>query len=166
MRISPRLAAPTVLAALASLVVLGACKKADETADTAAAMPAPSTEAAMTSASPMEGLKGKWNMRAVPETGDTTPTVFVLDASGDSSSWTINFPNRPPVPTHVIAAAGDSVVAQSAEYESVRRKGVKVTTTSVFRVQGDRISGTTTAHYKTTGADSVMRLRAEGTKAP
>ena len=106
MRISPRLAAPTVLAALASLVVLGACKKADETADTAAAMPAPSTEAAMTSASPMEGMKGKWNMRAVPETGDTTPTVFVLDASGDSSSWTINFPNRPPVPTRVIAVRG------------------------------------------------------------
>jgi hypothetical protein len=54
----------------------------------------------------------------------------------------------------------------SEPYESVRRKGVQVTTTSAFRRQGDKLVGTTVAHYKSGGADSVLRLRTEATKAP
>jgi hypothetical protein len=33
-------------------------------------------------------------------------------------------------------------------------------------MQNGKLVGTTTAHYVTTGPDSVIRLRTEGTKAP
>jgi hypothetical protein len=43
---------------------------------------------------------------------------------------------------------------------------VKVTTTSVYRLQGDKLVGTTVAHYQTKGADSVLHLQSMGTKGP
>jgi hypothetical protein len=152
----------------AALVVVG-CGKSDNqtTTDTSAG-----TVAATATPAPPAGLKladvaGRWNMRAVPESGpDTTPTNYVLTATADTTGWTITFPNRPtPVAVHVMVA-GDSVVTKSGTYESVRRKGVQVMTESVARLQNGKLVGTTVAHYKTTKADSVLRLRVEGTKAP
>jgi len=46
----------------------------------------------------------------------------------------------------------------------VLRKGVKVTTHSVFRLQDGKLVGTTVARYTTKGADSVRNLRSEGTR--
>jgi hypothetical protein len=36
---------------------------------------------------------------------------------------------------------------------------------SVSRLQDGKLVGVTTAHYKTTGPDSVRQLRVEGTRA-
>jgi hypothetical protein len=55
---------------------------------------------------------------------------------------------------------------KSDEFPSQRRKGVKVQTEVVSRLQGGKIVGMTTARYKNAGADSVLQLRTEGTKAP
>jgi hypothetical protein len=107
---------------------------------------------------------GTWNVRSVPEAGDTTPTTYVLTATADSA-WKIAFPSGLVVPAHAMAA-GDSIVAQAGPFASQRRKGVQVTTETVLRRVGDRLVGTTVAHYKTAGADSVLRLRVEGTRAP
>jgi hypothetical protein len=130
-----------------------------DTAGMVAPMPAPA-------ALSLADVAGRWNMRAVPESGDTTPTMYVLTATADTTGWTITFPNREPVPTRVVAVAGDSVVTETGPYESARRRGVQVTTQAVFRMMGDSLVGTTVAHYRTTGADSVLRLRSSGTKAP
>lgn len=46
----------------------------------------------------------------------------------------------------------------------VRRAGVMVTTHSVYRLDGDRLVGTTVARYADAGADSVLVLDAEGTR--
>jgi hypothetical protein len=51
-------------------------------------------------------------------------------------------------------------------FESVLRKGVQVSTTSVLRKQGDKLVGITVAHYKTKGADSVTRLPTTLTRVP
>ena len=55
-------------------------------------------------------------------------------------------------------------MGDAGPYESVLRKGVKVTTHSVFRLQDGKLVGTTVAHYAIKGADSVRNLRSEGTR--
>lgn len=168
--------------ACCSVVALAACaKSADKVADTTAvttstvatsasasstasngAIAAPNANAAPAS---FASLKGKWNVRSAPSTGtDTSATTYVIDATGDSTKWTVKYSNGLVVPVHVTIAA-DSFVTMMGPYKSVRRKGVEVTTNGSFRIVGDKLSGTTTAHYKTKGADSVLVLRTEGTRA-
>ena len=84
----------------------------------------------------------------------------------DKEGWTLNFPNREPIPIRVVAVEGDSVVSEAGPFESVLRKGVQVSTEVVTRLQGGRLVGTVTAHYRVTGADSVAHLAFEGTRAP
>jgi hypothetical protein len=100
-------------------------------------------------------------MKTMAEGSDSTMVEYTLDA-GDAG-WTLHFPKRPPVPTKP-TADGDSIVADAGPYESALRKGVKVTTHSVFRLQDGKLVGTTVAHYATKGADSVRNLRSEGTR--
>ena len=147
-------------------LLLAACGGGDaEVADTmladSTAMPAP---AGVTLS--LADMAGRWNMRAVPETGDTTPTLFVLTATADTSGWSITFPDRAPEPTRVLAVGGDSLVLETGPYESARRAGVRTTTTTTLRMMGDSVAGTSVARYQTTGADSVLRLRSSGTRAP
>lgn len=153
----------TGFALCCSTVLLFGCAKSDnQAADTMGAgaaevapVPAPLTAADFT---------GKWDMRAVPVTGDTTPTTFVLTATADNTGWTFTFPNRPLVPVR-ITIEGDSIMTDAGPYESVRRKGVQVRTNSVIRLQDGGLVGTTVARYTTKGADSVLRLRVTGTRA-
>jgi hypothetical protein len=128
-------------------------------AGTAAATTAPATIS-------LADVAGKWDVRATPESGtDTSVTTYVLTATGDTTGWTMTFPNRAqPVPIKVVAVAGDSIVYQAGPFASVRRRGVQVTTDAVARLRDGRLVGTAVAHYKTTGPDSVLRLRLEGTK--
>ena len=65
-----------------------------------------------------------------------------------------------------VSTSGDSIVTEAGPYESVLRKGTQVTTNSVLRLKDGKLVGTTVAHYKTTGADTVRMLRVEGTKNP
>ena len=97
---------------------------------------------------------------------DTAATTYVMAAAADTAGWTITFPNRRPIRMRVLAVAGDSVVTEAGPFESARRRGVRVTTRNVSRLQGDRLVGTTVARYVTTGPDSVLTLRNEGTRAP
>jgi hypothetical protein len=125
--------------------------------DSATVAPAPAPPAAIS----LADVKGKWKMKTMAEGNDSTLVEYTLDA-GDAG-WTLNFPKRPPVPTKP-TVDGDSIVADAGPYESVLRKGVKVTTHSVFRLQDGKLVGTTVAHYTTKGADSVLNLRSEGTR--
>ena len=96
--------------------------------------------------------------------GDTTPTTYVLTATGTTNGWTITFPGRAAIPTKV-AVDGDSIMLSAGPYPSVRRKGVQVTTYSIARLQSGRLNGTTTAHYKVKSADSVLVLTTSGDRA-
>ncbi|AHG93118.1 hypothetical protein J421_5583 (plasmid) [Gemmatirosa kalamazoonensis] len=151
------------------LVAAVACAKKDTAANsTAADTTTPAAVAAPTPPPPapltLADVAGKWNMRAVPDSGDTTATTYVMTATADST-WTLQFPNGLKVPVKAMAS-GDSITVHAGPYASVRRKGMQVTTDGAFRRQGDRLTGTSTAHYKTTRPDSVLHLRVEGTKAP
>jgi hypothetical protein len=151
--------------ACSSVLLLAGCAKKDTaTTDSsaAAAMPAPAPAPALS----LADLAGTWQVRAVPESGtDTSATNYVLTATADTTGWQIAFPSGVKVPLQV-TLAGDSVMTKTGEFPSQRQKGMKVSTESYLRLQDGKLVGTTIAHYKTTKADSVLRLRTEGTKNP
>ena len=157
------------LACSTTLLIAGCAKsdqaRTDSAAAAAAATPAPPPAPAPFS---MADAAGKWQMRAVPEAGtDTTTTTYVLTATADTSGWLITFPSGVKVPMQV-TASGDSLLIKTGTFSSQRRKGVKVMTEGSVRMQSGKLVGTTIAHYSgaKVGADSVLRLRTEGTKMP
>ena len=153
------------------VVLLVACAKSEKPADTTTAVaPAaavtPSTSAGTVAAAPiaLSDVAGTWHVRSVPQGGtDTTATEYTLTATGTTDGWKIKFGSGLDVPVRV-TVSGDSIVTEAGPYSSVRRKGVKVTTHGVFRKDGDKLTGTTVAHYNVKTADSVLTLRSEGTK--
>jgi len=150
--------------------VLAGCAKKDNGAVDTTAMASSSTTSTAPAPAPapinLADVAGKWNVRAVPAAGtDTTPTNSVITATSTTSGWTITFPGRKPVPMKV-SVDGDSIMTEAGPYQSVRRKGVQVTTNSVMRLQGGNLVGQTTAHFKVKTPDSVLVLTTTGTRAP
>ena len=155
------------LAILCSSVLIAACSgdhkvEGDSALQAAAAAVTPAPTPPSIS---LQRLAGKWNLRAVPESGtDTTPTTVVLNATADTTGWTMTMGTQT-VPLRV-RIVGDTILTESDEYESTRRRGVKVTTRGSMRLVGDSIVGTTIARYASPGPDSVLRLRTVGKRAP
>ena len=147
--------------------LLAACSTRDNAASTDSAAGAVDSSAMAPVPKPLSlaDVAGTWNVTSKPESGtDTTATTYVLKATADTTGWTITFPGRAPMPVHV-QLTGDSITTSAGPYDSVRRKGLKVTTNGAFRVQDGKLVGRTTAHFKTTKPDSVLTLRNEGTRA-
>ncbi len=144
-----------------ALLFAAACSKSEKAADTAnmAATPAPAPAPAAT----LADFAGSWAVVATPESGkDTSVTKYTMTATADST-WTLEFANGPKVPMHV-SVSGDSLIFKTDQFSSQRRKNVKVWTEGTARMQGGKFVGETTAHYLNAGADSVLKLRIDGTK--
>jgi hypothetical protein len=151
-------------------LLLAACAKSDQAAKDSAAGVAAAPAAAPAPAPPaafsLADAAGKWQVRAVPESGtDTSATNYVLTATADTTGWLITFPSGLKVPLHV-TVSGDSLINKTGVFASQRRKGVKVMSEGSFRLQNGKLVGTTIAHYAKAGPDSVLRLHTEGTKMP
>jgi len=155
-----------IMMALAlACVLVSACAR-EEIEDEDTAMMEDTTAAASEPVGiSLADVAGTWVINARSETGQEVPE-YELEATADPSSWEIRFPDREPIPARVVEVSGDSIVSEAGPYESVLRPGVQVTTRSVYRLEGDRLIGTTVAHYQTTDADSVVIVRGEGTRAP
>ncbi len=146
-----------------ALLVAAACSKSEQAADTTkmAATPAPAPAPAVT----LADFAGKYAVVATPESGkDTSVTKYTMTATADSA-WMIEFPSGVKTPM-TVSLSGDSVLFKSGQFSSQRRKNVKVWTEGSGRMQGGKFVGETTAHYTNAGADSVLKLRIEGTKMP
>lgn len=146
---------------LVSGLILSGCES-EPAEDATLELPVDTTAAVAPTLS-LADLAGTWDMRAVPETGDTTATVYQLLVTADGA--TLMLPERDPIEGQV-TVAGDSLVMLAGPFESVRREGVMTTTNTVLRMEGDRLVGTTVATYETTDADNELRLATEGTRAP
>jgi hypothetical protein len=155
-----------VLALSCCVALVVACAKTDRDAATDSA--AGVTETAAPASISLADVAGRWNVTAKPESGtDTSTTRYILTATAQLTGWTITFPNRPqPVPVRVVAVEGDSIVTEAGPFASVRRQGVQVTTRNVLRREGDRLTGSTRARYASPGADTVLILRTDATRAP
>jgi hypothetical protein len=134
-------------------------RPATDTTAAGAALPAPSATVALAD------FAGRWQVRGSSEAGESLVS-YELIGTGDTSGWAIVFPGRPPIPVRIVAVAGDSIITEAGPYESVLRKGVQVQTRAVMRLQGGALVGTTVARYATSGPDSVLHIRAEGTRIP
>ena len=159
------------LAALGLITLASACARTGDhrsdsaagTIDSGAAMD--STRATTVSNAMLRRVAGKWNVIARPTSGrDSTPTRVVLNATADTTGWTMELGGKI-VGLHV-RVDGDSIITTSDEYSSARRSGVRVRTTGSHRLDGDRLVGTTVAHYKVNGTDSVLVLRTTAARAP
>ena len=154
--------------ACSATLAFAACAKGgdaakDTTTPAAAAAPAPPPPPAAFS---MADAAGQWDVTATPESGpDTSATKYVLTATADTTGWVIAFPSGVKVPLHV-TVSGDSLMTKTEIFPSQRRKGAKVMTETVFRMAGGKLAGMSVAHYQNAKADSVVRLRTEGTKKP
>jgi hypothetical protein len=145
------------LGIIAVTLVLFSCAQTDDAAEEA------TTDSVALSTAPAAGdPNGTWNMRSVPDAGsDTTSTVYQIQVT--NGNWSLLFPNRDPVEGRVVVDA-DSFIVDAGPYRSVRRQGQTVTTHAVYRINGDQITGHTTARYQNAGADSVLQLTTTGTR--
>ena len=145
--------------------VLVGCAKSEQRAagDTTTSALASGTASTLIS---LPDVAGKWVMRTMAASGDSVLVTYEMVAGTDASGWTFNFPKRAPIAIRIVTVAGDSIVTEAGPYESVLRKGVQVTTHSVMRLLDGKLVGATVARYATSGPDSVLHLRTEGTRAP
>jgi hypothetical protein len=155
------------LAVCSTVLLLAACAKKEAPKDTTAAMaPAAAPAPAPAPTVSLADVAGKWKVVTTPVEGkDTATTTATLVATADSSGWALELPSGQKIPMQV-HVSGDTVMSKSAVYPSMRRKGKKVWTESAMRLENGKLVGTTVAHYENAGADSVLTLRAEGTKLP
>jgi len=142
-------------------VVFACTKKEEPAADTSAMAPAAPVAAAP---APLD-VAGKWTVNVMPADKDTTILTYALDATNDKTGWKITFPGRPPVDVRVLSMDNDSIVTEAGPYSSALRKSVMVTTHGSVHVEGDKLVGTTIAHYSTKGPDSLLNLRTSGTRS-
>ena len=149
----------TRLALLALLAL--ACGKQEKAPDAMSSAMAPAAPAFS-----LADAAGKWTYVAKNMAGDSVLVTAELTASADPAAWTILLPNRPVMPL-TVTVSGDSVMTNVAEYESVLRKGVKVTTNGVLRMVDGKLVGSMVAHYSNVAtADSVRNLMIEATRQP
>jgi len=151
-------------ALLLILPVLLACSKKDEpAADTSAAM-APAPPAAAAAPAPLN-VAGKWTVQVMPADKDTTVLTYMLEATNDKTGWKMTLPGRKAMDLRILSIDNDSIVSENGPYSSALRKNVMVTTHSNMHMDGEKLVGTTIAHYNTKGADSVLNLRSSGTRS-
>ena len=147
--------------ALVLLGMLTACGGAkDAPADSTAMAPAP----AMAAAPKLSDFAGTWNMTSTLA-GVEKPVTSTLMGSADGATWTITLEGRPNVPV-TASIVGDSLISQTAEYESILRKGVMVTVRTASVLSNGMLMGNMVATYKTPKGEEVVVGTTSATKAP
>ena len=147
---------------LCSAAVLIACAKTESPpADTMAVAPAPVAAPAPAPIS-LKDVAGKYAVTGKNEAGDSTLVTYDLDATADTTGWTLTFPKRKPIAQRIVSVAGDSIVLEAGPYDSQIQKGVKVRTHTVYRLQDGKLIGRTVARYDTKGPDTLRIVMSEG----
>jgi len=149
-----------VAALLGCAVLAVACTKKE-------GPPAADTTAAAVPAEPpavsLGHLAGIWNVTAKPAGKDTIETTYILNNT-DTTDWMFAFPSGKPVHERLTAIHGDTVVLETDWFDSDVKKGMKVRTNSTVWMQDGKLMGKTTAHYQTTGPDTVLVFDTEGVR--
>lgn len=143
--------------ALMTICAVVACSSAEK---------APEAEAAAPAMAPMPTVAdfaGTWNGEAMVEgTPDPVKSVMMLGADGVG---TMTLEGRSAIPL-TVSMSGDSLVAVSAEYESVLRPGVMVTTRVANVMVDGMMKGNMIATYKTPEGPVEVKGTFSSTKAP
>lgn len=95
-----------------------------------------------------QNVAGVWKNQYMIGPKDSVIATVVITVSDDAKTWTMQFPDRPPIPVRVVATGGDSVVTDAGPYPSTKRPGQSVTRLhAVSHFNGDHMKGTFEAHY-------------------
>lgn len=138
--------------------LLAACGTREETmADSTAAM-------APAAAPTVADFAGTWQLVNTLE-GVEKPVPGTLVGSADGSTWKLSLEGRPDIAT-TASMSGDSLVTQTAEYESVLRKGVMVTVRTAAVMANGTLTGRMVATYKGESGTEVVNGTVTGTRAP
>lgn len=113
----------------------------------------------------LSDMAGMWTVRVLNEAGDSVLTTYILRATGAPAGWTIKYRDRESVPLRVTVDA-DSLIYETAAYESVLRPGVRVRSHGSSHLVDGRLVGTFTSTFEVAAPDSVLRGRTEGTRHP
>lgn len=144
------------------ITLLAGCARDD-------AEPAPGTEAATTeqpapAAMTIADFAGTWENTARLE-GVDQPVPSTMSGSAAGDDWTMSLEGRDNIPLQV-SIVGDSIIAQSAEYESVLRPGVMVTVRTASVMHGDMLMGNMVATYRTPEGEQRVPGTFEGRRRP
>ena len=141
-----------------AVVVAGCSKEAPPAADTTAIAPPAA------GATSMASMSGMWNVNVMPVGRDTVLTSYVLNAT-DSTNWTFTFTGRTDaIPMRVTGTSGDTLLTEAGPFESGVRAGQQVSVKTKNWIQDGKLMGLVDANYAGTPADSIVKLRAEGTR--
>lgn len=149
------------VSALLTVLLVAACGGADEQpAVTEDAFPA--EEAATAPAASVANFAGTWdNVVRLDGVDDPIPSTMTGSASG--SDWTMSLEGRDAIPLQV-RIVGDSLIGESAEYESILRPGVMVTVRTASVLHGDMLMGNVLTTYRTAAGDEQVRGTLQGTR--
>jgi hypothetical protein len=131
--------------AVLSVLLVAACGPADQASELDDAPPAAETESAATLS--VADFAGTWQSEAVLE-GVDTPVQTTMSGSASGDDWTMTLEGRPPIPMQV-SVKGDSLIAESEEYESILRPGVMTTVRTASVLQDGMLMGNLVATYRT-----------------
>lgn len=111
-----------------------------------------------------DAFAGTWTGSSRLE-GVTDPVASTLMITADGVGSTMTLEGRPDIAT-TLSMSGDSMVVQTAEYESVLRTGVMVSVRTAGVRDGDMLRGELVATYKTPAGDEIVKGTMESTRAP
>lgn len=140
-------------AAAVCLVLLAACAPKEQAEAPAAPPAAPAVSIA--------DFAGTWNTTTTLPGFDPVQSQLIANADGTGS---LILTGRDPIST-TLSIMGDSLISVSAEYESVLRPGVMVTTRTAAVRTGDTLNGVLTATYRTASGEEVVQGTLVSTRA-
>ena len=131
--------------AASCLILLAACGSTDD--EQPVAEPGAEAIAEPVASVSIADFAGSWeNTARLEGVSEPVPSTMTGSASGDD--WTMSLEGRDNIPLE-ISMVGDSLISQSAEYESVLRPGVMVTVRTASVLHGDMLMGNMVATYRT-----------------
>jgi len=123
---------------------------------------APVEEAPMTPAAPtLADFAGTWSNSSIL-TGVADPVASTMTGTADGV-WTMSLEGRDAIPM-TVTIVGDSLIAETAEYESILRAGVMVTVRTAAVLHDGMLMGNLTATYKTEGVSETVPGTFTGTR--
>ncbi len=137
--------------ALLSLALFAACGPAEE--EESAQMPAGPT---------LADFAGTWQNSATLD-GVADPVPSTMTSTADGSSWTMSLEGRPDIPM-TVTLKGDSLIAETDQYESVLRAGVMVTVRTASVLQEGMLMGILEATYHTADGPETVSGTMHGTR--
>lgn len=137
-----------------AVALLVACAPAEDTAEQATEQPAGPT---------LADFAGTWDLTATVE-GAEGPVTVVLSGSADGSDWVMHAEGRDPIPL-TVTVVGDSMISESAEYESLLREGVMVRVRTASVLTDGMLTGTMVATYTTPDGDVQVPGTVSGARA-